>query len=120
MTSGAVSTGRAVATAAEFDAAGGWLPVSVLGDPWLLVRLDGQLAAVRDECPHRRVPLSAGERLDTPEGQRISCGYHGWQFAGTGECSRIPALGEGASVPRGMRVRAAEVVLRDGLLWISL
>jgi phenylpropionate dioxygenase-like ring-hydroxylating dioxygenase large terminal subunit len=34
--------------------------VMLCGQAWVLVRLDGQLRAMRDRCPHRLVPLSAG------------------------------------------------------------
>jgi vanillate O-demethylase monooxygenase subunit len=108
-----------VATEASLTESGGWLPVRLHGEPWLLARLDGQLVAVRDECPHRRVPLSAGRRVDTTAGQQVECRYHGWRFGPSGDCGAIPALGPEAVVPRGMRVRTAEVIARDGLLWLA-
>lgn len=112
-------TWTAVATVTAVAESGGWLPVSVDGEPWLVVRLDGELHAVRDECPHRRVPLSAGARVSTAGGERVECGYHGWQFGGSGACSAIPALGAGARVPRGMVVRTAEVRVADDLVWLA-
>src|SRR5690242_21247821 len=51
-------------------------PKLMLGEP-LLIGRDGAGApfAVRDLCPHRGMPLSAG-RFD---GQEIECCYHGWR-----------------------------------------
>ena len=112
----AVARGTVVATVADVEAADGWLRVDVDGEPWLLVRLDGALHAVRDLCPHRRVPLSAGQRVTTADGERVECGYHGWQFEGRGACTAIPALGPGAAVPRGMVARAAALRVVDGLV----
>jgi phenylpropionate dioxygenase-like ring-hydroxylating dioxygenase large terminal subunit len=108
-----------VATTSELAAAGRFLTVQLLDKPWLVVSLDGELTAVRDECPHRRVPLSAGRRVDTEAGQRLECRYHGWQFAGSGACSAVPALGPGAAVPRGMRVDTAQVSERYGVVWLA-
>ncbi|MCY0886083.1 MAG: 3-isopropylmalate dehydratase small subunit, partial [Firmicutes bacterium] len=41
----------------------------------------GQVYAMRDICPHRAAPLSAGRLVDKPgEGETIECPYHGWRF----------------------------------------
>ena len=49
----------------------------LLGEPVLLGRLkDGTLFALRDICPHRGVPLSAGRIIDGS----VECPYHGWRF----------------------------------------
>ena len=49
----------------------------------------GKAFALRDICPHRGVPLSAGKILS--EGT-VECPYHGWRFRGDGVCSAIPSL----------------------------
>jgi phenylpropionate dioxygenase-like ring-hydroxylating dioxygenase large terminal subunit len=63
----------------------------------------GAVFALRDVCPHRGMPLSAG-RFD---GCEIECCYHGWRFAADGRCTVIPSLAagqefdlSGAAVPR--------------------
>ena len=38
----------------------GPVTVDLLGERWCLVRLGGELAALRDPCPLRYSPLSAG------------------------------------------------------------
>ncbi|GAA2229162.1 Rieske 2Fe-2S domain-containing protein [Herbiconiux moechotypicola] len=93
------------------------ISVSIAGSPWAVVLLDGEVAAIRDLCPHRRVPLSAGTVADLPTGQVLECGYHGWSYDRAGQCAAIPALGEGR-VPRGMgSVAALRTTLAGGIVW---
>lgn len=48
----------------------------------------GKVFALRDNCPHRGVPLSGGWfKEDT-----IQCCYHGWTFDTQGTCTGIPAM----------------------------
>jgi phenylpropionate dioxygenase-like ring-hydroxylating dioxygenase large terminal subunit len=51
---------------------------------------EGQLAALEDRCPHRRMRLSLG----TVVGNKLRCMYHGWSFdrAGQGESPGSPKL----------------------------
>ena len=50
----------------------------LLGEPVLLGRLkSGEAFALRDICPHRGVPLSAGRILAN---NTVECPYHGWRF----------------------------------------
>lgn len=62
--------------------------VTLLGKQ-LVVWRDGSgtWRCFEDMCPHRLAPLSEG-RVE-PNGN-LSCSYHGWQFAGSGACARIP------------------------------
>jgi vanillate O-demethylase monooxygenase subunit len=92
------------------------LAVRLLGEPWVLARLDGVPIAFEDRCPHRLAPLSAG-RVD---GDTLVCPYHGWRFAADGGCTAVPALGIGVPAPR--RARAAKawgVTERHGLVWVA-
>ncbi len=69
----------------------------ILGEPVLLGRdAEGRAFALRDICPHRAVPLSAGRIEETNGVQTVECPYHGWRF-GTqdGVCRQIPSLVEG-------------------------
>jgi len=64
----------------------------MLGGPVLLGRArDGAVFALRDICPHRGMPLSAGNF----DGGEIECCYHGWRFATDGHCTAIPSLAAG-------------------------
>jgi len=64
--------------------------VEIAGDPITLGRKkDGSVFALRDICPHRAAPFSAGRIIENT----VECPYHGWRF-GTddGACKDIPAL----------------------------
>jgi phenylpropionate dioxygenase-like ring-hydroxylating dioxygenase large terminal subunit len=89
----------------------------LLGEPVLLGRMrDGEPFAMRDICPHRGVPLSAGKILSE---NSVECPYHGWRFARDGVCSAIPSLVEGQDLDPGkMRVKHYPVREQDGLLWV--
>jgi phenylpropionate dioxygenase-like ring-hydroxylating dioxygenase large terminal subunit len=89
----------------------------LLGEPVLVGRTRAGLAfALRDICPHRGVPLSAGAM--TAE-NTVECPYHGWRFRTDGVCSAIPSLVEGQDIdPARIRVRAYPLREQDGLLWV--
>ena len=86
------------------------------GQSWVLVRIDGTVAAFADACPHRRARLSAGSIV----AGTLQCRYHGWRYAADGACVDIPALGEDASIPaRATLSRPAAVAEQDGLVWLA-
>lgn len=90
--------------------------VELLGEAWVLARIGGELVGLRDECPHRLAPLSAG-RL---EPDRVRCGYHGWAFDGDGTCVDLPAVGRASALPGRARVdRPAAVAVHLGLVWLA-
>lgn len=51
---------------------------------------EGLPFALKDNCPHRGVPLSKGWF----DGKSIQCCYHGWKFNCQGTCTDIPALAD--------------------------
>ncbi len=87
----------------RFDPREAWYPVFYLQDldktrPNAFTLLDIDLviwwdqatsswSALRDQCPHRLVPLSEGR---IAEDGLLECPYHGWAFTGEGACDRIP------------------------------
>ena len=91
----------------------------LLGEPVVLGRTrDGTAFALRDICPHRGVPLSAGRVMDD---NAVECPYHGWRFRTDGVCSMIPSLVEGSEVDPGkIRVRAFPAREQDGLIWVYI
>jgi len=96
----------------------------LMGHPVLLGRSPGgQLTALRDICPHRAAPLSAGRfHREASGGETVECPYHGWRFRSDGACAAIPSLvdDQAMDVSR-IRVRAYPVVESQGLvfLWAS-
>ena len=64
-------------------------PVKMLGEQIVLYRkTNGEVAALEDACPHRKLPLSMG-RI---KGDTVECGYHGLTFNSTGTCTRVPGV----------------------------
>ena len=91
----------------------------ICGQPVLLGRdHQGTVFALRDICPHRGVPLSAGRIKDD---QTVECPYHGWRFAQDGVCSKIPSLVPGQDFePEKIKVRTYPVREQDGLVWVYM
>ncbi len=88
----------------------------MLGEPVLLGRdRAGRAFALRDICPHRGMPLSAG-RFD---GCEIECCYHGWRFATDGRCTAIPSMPAGQSFDLGsVPVARYPVCEVQGNIWV--
>jgi vanillate O-demethylase monooxygenase subunit len=89
--------------------------------PWVLVRLDGEMVAFVDECPHRLAPLSAGRVVSAEDGSaRLACGYHGWRYGTDGRCDLIPALGKFERISRRAALRPpAGLAEAYGMVWLA-
>jgi phenylpropionate dioxygenase-like ring-hydroxylating dioxygenase large terminal subunit len=88
----------------------------LLGQAWVLYRVDGRIVAFADRCPHRRCPLSLGRA----EAGVLQCAYHGWRFDGEGTCIEIPAIGPGAAVPPAARLSPpAGLVESHGMVFLA-
>lgn len=60
---------------------------TVLNEDIVLFRKeDGTAVALADRCAHRAYPLSSGRLV----GDRIQCGYHGFEYDCEGVCVRVP------------------------------
>jgi len=91
----------------------------LLGVPLLLGRKsDGSLFAMRDLCPHRGIPLSAGWF----DGNTVTCKYHGWSFEPcSGQCTGIPSLTTHDSLePAKIFATSYPCAERDGYAWVYL
>src|SRR5437016_5877883 len=86
------------------------------GAPVLLGRTkQGEVFALRDICPHRAAPLSAGR---IREGT-VECPYHGWRFRPDGQCVHIPSLLQDQNMDVGrIRVQSYASREQDGLIWV--
>jgi len=86
---------------------------------------NGTPFALRDVCPHRGVPLSAG-KLFSPkssgcDASAVECPYHGWKFRTDGRCAEIPSLVSGQEMDiERIRVRAYPVREVQGNIWIYM
>ena len=106
-----------------------WHPVAALADvqaqPLAVQLLDhnlvvwrdaaGQVHAWADQCPHRGARLSLGRVC----AGRLECPYHGWQFAPSGQCVRVPALPDFVP-PAGHGARVFAVQVWCELVWVCL
>jgi phenylpropionate dioxygenase-like ring-hydroxylating dioxygenase large terminal subunit len=92
---------------------------TLLNIPLLIGRKsDGALFALRDLCPHRGIPLSAGWF----DGSTVQCKYHGWRFEPcTGRCEEIPSLTSHDTLePTRIYANAFPVAERDGYAWVYI
>ncbi len=93
----------------------------LLGEPVMLGRSKGgQLFALRDICPHRAAPLSAGRFHQESSGATtVECPYHGWRFGADGACVAIPSLVEDQAMDVGrIRVRGYPIAESQGLVFV--
>jgi phenylpropionate dioxygenase-like ring-hydroxylating dioxygenase large terminal subunit len=92
------------------------VPVQLLGQDVVLWRDEsGTVQAFADQCPHRGARLSLGQVRD---GQ-LECPYHGWRFAGNGQCTLVPAL-PSFKPPASNCAKRFAVREAHGLLWVRL
>ena len=93
----------------------------LLGEPVLLGRdRAGKAYALRDICPHRAAPLSAGKLTREPDGREsVECPYHGWRFATDGACAAVPSLVDDQAMDVSkIRVRRFPVAESQGLVFV--
>ena len=86
--------------------------IIVLGEKICTFRSEaGDLVALEDACPHRKLPLSHG-RI---KGDTVECGYHGLTFNCVGQCVWAPGAG---GIPSNAKVHAYPLHEKYGLVWI--
>lgn len=117
----------------RFDWKEAWYPISYLADldpatltsftlmeRDLVIWWDRQAQSWRvfdDRCPHRLAPLSQGR---IAEDGLLECPYHGWAFAGDGQCDRIPQQSADAMAHQSKRacVDSLPTATRQGMLFV--
>lgn len=75
-------------------------------------KLNRQVVALRDACPHRLLPLSLGLR----EGDSIRCKYHGLKLGPDGVAEEMPIKSDG--VNRGICAEAFVTHERHRFVWV--
>lgn len=90
----------------------------ILNEPIVFYRNSkGEVAAMRDICPHRGIPLSYGRVVK----DQLECPYHGWKFDGTGTCTEIPSLLPDQDLnPNKIKVRSYPIHEAQGIVWIFI
>ncbi|MEO1039393.1 MAG: aromatic ring-hydroxylating dioxygenase subunit alpha [Pseudomonadota bacterium] len=93
-----------------------------LGEPVVLGRdRQGRAFALKDICPHRAAPFSAGRMVEEADGAAtVECPYHGWRFGTSdGVCRAIPSLVDDQPFELDrIRVRRYPTAEQDDLIWI--
>jgi phenylpropionate dioxygenase-like ring-hydroxylating dioxygenase large terminal subunit len=93
----------------------------ILGEPVLLGRApNGAVVGLRDVCPHRAAPLSAGRFAHEANGVvSVECPYHGWRFGADGLCVAIPSLTDSQEFDLSrIRVRRFPVAESQGMVFV--
>lgn len=86
---------------------------TICGVPMMFYRkLDRDVVAMRDACPHRLLPLSMGLR----EGDSIRCRYHGLKLGPDGCAEEMPLKSE--RVNRAVCAETFEVAERHRFVWV--
>ena len=92
--------------------------VMLLGDEVVLLRRQGKVYALANECPHRGTRLSRGKH-EFPDTPTISCRYHGWTYDVTnGNCVAALTDGPDSPVVGKVRVKTYPVEERKGIVWV--
>jgi phenylpropionate dioxygenase-like ring-hydroxylating dioxygenase large terminal subunit len=85
--------------------------VSALGQELVVFRgEDGAVRVLDAYCPHLGADLAGGKVT----GNAIACPFHNWQFAGDGQCVKIPYCDK---IPKKAVTRAWPVCERDGVVY---
>ena len=87
---------------------------TLLNQPVAFYRKEnGGVAAIRDMCPHRQVPLSMGT---LHSGDRVQCIYHGLEFGSDGKCVNNPHGSK--KISDQLHLPSYTVIEKHMLLWI--
>ena len=90
--------------------------IKLCGEPIMLIREKGKAYALRDECPHRGIPLRLGKR-EFPG--TWTCRYHGWTYeVASGRC--VAALTDGPDSPIAQKVNVRTYPTHEfrGVIWV--
>ena len=89
--------------------------IRMLNQRFVLYRnSQGQVIALKDQCPHRGAALSLG----WVEDGCIRCPYHGWKFQADGRCIDIPANVPETPIPQKARVETYPAQEKYGFVWL--
>jgi nitrite reductase/ring-hydroxylating ferredoxin subunit len=117
MSADSISAWHPVARSADVRPGANIVAGFALGQELALWRsADGAPQAWENRCPHRSVRFTLGQVVEN----RLSCAYHGWQYAaGSGQCTRIPAHPD-MPPPSNLCAKVFRAVDAAGMLWVNL
>jgi phenylpropionate dioxygenase-like ring-hydroxylating dioxygenase large terminal subunit len=102
--------------AAEFAGTGPFSVKMLNADLVLFRDSTGELRCLSAVCCHRGASLAVGKVV----GDCVACPYHGWEFNPQGQCTRIPALGADAKIPKRARVDSYPVREKYGWVFVFM
>lgn len=76
----------------------------------------GNPHVLSDTCIHRGGALGAGKVV----GDCVQCPYHGWQYDGAGQCTKIPTMGADDKLPARAKVDSYPVQEKYGIVFAFL
>lgn len=92
-------------------------PRKILGEKIVFFRdQSGKAIALEDRCCHRNVQLSLGYLKK----DNIVCGYHGWEYDGTGTCVRIPSQADDVKIPKTAQIKSYPLREFNRWVWIFM
>ncbi len=84
----------------------------------VLIRDGDEVRALHDRCPHRGVPLSAGDQFFP---KTITCPYHGWTFdTESGKLAAVITDGPDSPICGKVAVKTYPTAIRLGLVWVFI
>lgn len=106
-----------VAKSSELEAGGAPVRMRILGENLLGFRTpEGAVGLIDHRCKHRCASLAYGRN----EEGGIRCIYHGWKFDVTGQCIDMPSEPDESEFSARVRIPAAAVIEKFGLVWAYL
>jgi nitrite reductase/ring-hydroxylating ferredoxin subunit len=100
----------------EFEASRPVKAVRVLGEDWVLFKENQTYGLIERHCAHRGADLAYGRLEDGG----LRCSFHGWLYDVRGKCIETPAEPAGSRLCEHIRLRAAPVVEKSGVLFAYL
>lgn len=77
---------------------------------------NGDIGAFPESCPHRGASLYFGRN----EEGGLRCGYHGWKFDVSGNCTEMPSEPDGSNFKEKVRIQAYPCRDVNHMVWIYM
>lgn len=91
------------------------IAVTLLEECIVVYRHGDQLAALKDQCIHRGIPLSKGKLTNNG----LQCKYHGWLYNHVGGIAGIPGMSS-FSKNEKCNLKKYDIIEKGNYIWIRL